>query len=570
MRPHVRRRFLVHTVAFLVLVLSGMLFRPAPAFAGGVVGSGTPASCTEPALDAALGGGGTITFNCGADPATIVVTSPKVIASNTTIDGGNLISISGGGMTRVFDVQAGASLTLANLTIRDAYFVDGAGGGVRNAGALIIDHSSFINNCALGGGGIYSYGTALTVSDSTFTGNNANTQDCPGNPGATIPGRGDGGAISVNHNNSALVSITNTTFESNTAYAGGGLALSGTSHVAVSDSTFNANVANNSGGGIESSGVLTVTASTFVKNTSGFIGGGLTQNGSTLTVSKSTFTSNNAHSNGGALMNAGGNTTVADTILTNNVSDFGGGINNTFGPLTLINSTLSGNSASSFGGGINNTNVVSVANSTFSSNTSKNGGGIYTYGGELRIAGATFADNTASVAGGGLHFLGGTQVITNSTISGNSAPGGGGMENAGTLTLMSSTVAANSGAGIANDDVNGGVSRLEDVLVGNNAGQDCSGTIMSEGHNLDSDGTCGLNQPGDMSHVDPRIGPLQDNGGPTHTHAPLIGSPAIDRGADCPATDQRGVTRPQGHACDIGAVEFNGPVYQISLPLMLR
>jgi hypothetical protein len=86
------------------------------------------------------------------------------------------------------------------------------------------------------------------------------------------------------------------------------------------------------------------------------------------------------------------------------------------------------------------------------------------------------------------------------------------------------------------------------------------GTIVSNGHNLDGDGTCGLGEPTDLPGTDPLLGPLADNGGPSETHALLPGSPAIDAGPPtCEATDQRGVPRPQEAACDIGAYERQPP-----------
>ena len=132
-------------------------------------------------------------------------------------------------------------------------------------------------------------------------------------------------------------------------------------------------------------------------------------------------------------------------------------------------------------------------------------------------------------------------TIVNSTISGNDAgSGGGGIQNSGTLSLTN-------------------------TIIANNPGGDCYGSVTSLGYNLDNDGTCSLNATGDKSNVDPKLGPLQDNGGPTFTHALLPGSPAIDAGNPaapgsgglaCSANDQRGVARPQGTRCDIGAFEF--------------
>jgi hypothetical protein len=105
---------------------------------------------------------------------------------------------------------------------------------------------------------------------------------------------------------------------------------------------------------------------------------------------------------------------------------------------------------------------------------------------------------------------------------------------------------------------------LTNTIVADNGVENCDGNISSLGHNLTDDTSCGLTEPSDLVVADAMLGPLQDNGGPTETHDLLPGgtttpgSPAIDAGdnAACPTTDQRGVVRPQGAACDIGAVEY--------------
>ena len=239
---------------------------------------------------------------------------------------------------------------------------------------------------------------------------------------------------------------------------------------------------------------------------------------------------------GGLLFQAAGPSTLTDVIVTGNFAEgFGGGIaNEAFDNLTLINSTISLNEATGGGGGIYIDGTATLTNSTVS-------------------------DNEAADSGGGIsnsHEL----TLTNSTVSDNTAATGGGISNSGELTLTNATVSGNTatdaGGGVNNED---GTLTLKDTIVANNASDDCSGGTTSAGYNLDSDGTCGLAAAGDISSGDPLLGPLADNGGPTLTHALLAGSPAIDTASDdCPPpiTDQRGVTRPQGPACDIGAYEL--------------
>jgi hypothetical protein len=100
---------------------------------------------------------------------------------------------------------------------------------------------------------------------------------------------------------------------------------------------------------------------------------------------------------------------------------------------------------------------------------------------------------------------------------------------------------------------------LANTIVADNVVDNCSDSVESLGYNLTDDTSCALAEPTDLVVADAMLGPLQDNGGPTETHDLLPGSPAIDAGSmDCPPpdTDQRGVARPQGAACDIGAVEY--------------
>jgi hypothetical protein len=224
--------------------------------------------------------------------------------------------------------------------------------------------------------------------------------------------------------------------------------------------------------------------------------------------------------------------------------------------------------SNSDGGGIYNDGTLTLTNSTVSGNSAGQGGGIDNYG-TLTLIHSTVSGNSAAVGGGGIFNLG-TVTLTNSTVSGNTAEGvysGGGIFNAGRLTLTNSTVSGNTtldnvGGGIFND----GTLTLTNTLVDN----DCAGATVSGGGNLESPGnTCGFDQPTDQVNVTAeqlKLGPLQDNGGPTMTHALLPGSVAIDviPEADCVdaegaplTTDQRGEPRPEtgGTLCDVGAFE---------------
>jgi hypothetical protein len=237
-------------------------------------------------------------------------------------------------------------------------------------------------------------------------------------------------------------------------------------------------------------------------------------------------------------------------VVDNTSGDVAGGIlSQTGSGLTMRDTTVSGNEAGQAGGGLS---LV----------------------GETTITGSTISGNTAGGQGGGAMVLG-TAHLADTTISGNSTPGfnGGGLLVGATVFLESVTVSDNSsgtfgsGGGTYIVAPDGGVSTTNSIIAGNPAGGDCSGAVSSTGHNIDSDGTCGLNATGDISDVDPMLGPLADNLGPTQTHALLPGSPALDTAdaSACYATDQRGVARPlEGNGdskavCDIGAFEA-GPV----------
>ena len=300
-------------------------------------------------------------------------------------------------------------------------------------------------------------------------------------------------------------------------------------------------------------------------------GGGIYNEG-ILTVMNSTISGNNGLEGVGY---AGGifndNTlTITNSLIVANTGDYAGGVYNR-GTLTVTNSTISENTAShnsQGGGGLYNaadTSILTVNNSSFTENHGFFGGGIYNKLGNLTVTNSAFSDNSARM-GGGIGNEGGNLNVANSTFSGNVAQwGGGGISNfGGNLTVTNSTFAENSaglgGGGIENVD---GAARLKNTLMTSNIEDNCIGTINNIGSNLDDGTTCGWGSSnGSRSNTNPLLDQLADNGGPTQTRKLLPGSPAIDAGANsfCSAApvngvDQRGVSRPLGARCDIGAYE---------------
>ncbi|MBC8076381.1 MAG: CSLREA domain-containing protein, partial [Chloroflexales bacterium] len=192
----------------------------------------------------------------------------------------------------------------------------------------------------------------------------------------------------------------------------------------------------------------------------------------------------------------------------------------------------------------------------------QSGGGIYNQA-NLTLDRATLSANSATADGGGA-WNGGALRAVNLTASGNSATNGGGIANEGALSLNNATLAANSasGGGVFNGAI--GTASIANTLLGGNSdpaqrAPDCAGQFVSQGVNLvqRTAGCAIATSASDIVGTDPLLGPLADNGGATATHALLVASPAVDAGdrLTCAIEDQRGVGRPVGARCDIGAFE---------------
>jgi CSLREA domain-containing protein len=228
------------------------------------------------------------------------------------------------------------------------------------------------------------------------------------------------------------------------------------------------------------------------------------------------------------------------------------------------------------GGGIlvTNANSLGLINSTVTGNTAiSDGGGIYLDGGiSLFMAGSTVAGNVSSGGNGGGIYSDNESIVAaaNSTISGNVAGDGAGgaiFGGGGTsLFLSNATVAGNQAPSQGGLATTSGGATLANTIIAGNSGVQCaiSGSVTSN-NSLSSDTSCGLTGTGDLQGVNPGLGPLANNGGPTDTRAIGPTSPANNRGgAGCQTTDQRGVARPQGAACDMGAYEYVWPTLTIT------
>jgi hypothetical protein len=323
----------------------------------------------------------------------------------------------------------------------------------------------------------------------------------------------------------ATVVMSGLTIANGGASNGGGIFNNGT--LTITDSIIRDNNAPSGGGGVFNNATLVVTDSVISGNTamsSGVGGGGIFSQGAMVTVTRSTIRNNTAIEAGGI---AGSSMTILDsTIRENTVTNFfGGGVSIRGSGNMIANSTITGNRVlgAGAGGGIASVfATATITNSTISNNTANSGGGIFNDDSHLTVMSTTVVENTASLAGGGINNDGATgipTVVRNTLIAGNTAP----------------------------------------------ASPDVYGTLDSQGHNLIGDGTGGSGyDPSDLvgtsaNPIDPKLGPLQDNGGPTFTMALLPGSPAIGAGdpTDAPPWDQRGPGFPRivNGRIDIGAFE---------------
>jgi cysteine-rich repeat protein len=538
-----------------------------------------------------------------------------VIARDMVIEktGVGEVIVDGGGTGRVI-TQNGLLVRLTGFTVQNGYAEIGA--GINNSlGFLILDEMRVIDSTAEGdaprGGGVYS-GGQLYLDRTEVSGNTVQNGDVA----AIAPLRGGGiASVSLLIINNQSDIHDNQVIASGGAAIGGGIATLGGSTTRISgqsqvrdnraESTAAAGDARATGGGVgvndlgsslELRSGASVTGNQVISTADGgtgtAIGGGVgCGEDSDVTMTNAVVTGNSATGEGASGAAWGGGLSaiaceiqIATSDLSSNSVNSageggGGGLSVTGRAIAgIADSRIADNqvsaAGSASGGGIlfaaPGAVTATVAGSTISGNSvsagSASGGGLAMSSGDnstLAMVNSTVSGNTSDDDGGGVHLLqtGARTTRTelrNATITGNQAAAGGGLQvvQAGGASFVATTLSAT-------------------IVYGNTAttGPEtrCSGTVApvlsSEGYNLWGDTTgCTIIGAGedDVTGADPLLQPLGDNGGPTATHAPGAGSPAIDGGdpAGCPdaaggtlVVDQRGMARPSGATCDIGSVE---------------
>jgi CSLREA domain-containing protein len=422
---------------------------------------------------------------------TITLTGTQLELSNTTgvetITGPkNGVTVSGGGLSRVFQVDRGVTASISGLTMTGGN--SGNGGALYNIGATILTNCTVSGNSASRfGGGLYNVGTS-TLTNCTVSGNSA--------------GSVGGGLATASGSTSTL---TNCTISGNAASGGGGVDVYGGA-ATLTNCTVSGNSASLGGGVYVGSyyyrGATTTLTNCTISGNTAIFGGGL-YNYDTATMTSCTVNGNSAQrgagiTNGGSLAltscTVSGNSAVGTGIFTG----IGAGITNS-GSLALTNCTVSDNSASNKifgGGGVTNHGTATLTNCTLSGNSSAYGGGLYNaYNGAATLANCTISGNSVSGGGGGVfNFSRAAVTLTNCTISGNvadgtgtydGANGGGGVYNgvSSTANLINCTIGGNSangaggGGGVKNNA--GGTATLTNCTVSGNSANGAGGGVLN-------------------------------------------------------------------------------------------
>lgn len=496
-------------------------------------------------------------------------------ASDAVIQGGGLgLALEGVSVNHSPGVGIGFGITGfgGTVTLKDAQVLNSNDDGV--AFQLPIRVNLVLQNAAIKnsrGQGVSSSGTGtLTMTDSEITG----SQNIA-HPGLLAGAGQVGPATIVNssiHDNpggglwvGGKLTTTGSHFDHNT----GGIPAVLADSIDATDSTFDNNVGTKLGAGgmLINGGVSSLTRVSISGNSASFSGGAIFVYGQftapTVTIADSHVDNNTMTGAGASSQDAGGIYVTSGGKVGGGVSITGSTVDGNHAPgwaaiYTEVPLTLTGSSVSG------NTTTVAPPFTTTEAT-------IFVNGHDANVTASTIANNvapTTTAAGTGGIWVGlntNSLTMTRSTVTGNTGRFGGVVMSNGTVT--DSTIAGNSGVSVANLSTQGAVTVSRSV-VGTplGGGTNCFAflsPIASGGHNFDSANACNFTAGTDIVNGgDPMLGALESNGGPTRTRAPQTGSPLVDTipsgDPGCTGVDQRGVVRPQGPACDIGAVEVDG------------
>lgn len=496
------------------------------------------------AAAASANSGDTIRFS----PSIIISGSDSIVLTTGEIDFGNKaitikglysatdsLFISGGNNFRIFSFEGAGKVVLDSLIL-----MNGNGVGAKSSGfggaicyldgidTLFISNSIVKNNTITGNGGaVYSnsLSSSVSINNSNLCGNRSNSR---------------GGAVYSESPSSSSVFISNSYLSGNQAKSRGGAVYSSStnsrSSVTVNNSIINENIVSFHGGGIYS----------FSSSSTSFVA-----------VNNSTISRNSASDGGGIYSNTNFDTScviLSNSNLSENTADNGGGVySNSFSSHSVVvvgNTTLNGNTAiNGSGGGVysysGNSSVI-INNSTLNGNTAEYGGGVSTSSTNsvtITVSNSTLTGNTGAIHGGGVWINSTNQsptvTVSKSTFSGNTADNGGG-------------VYSNSGSFTPSSIINIGSSIFDRSSISNQG----NNTITSNGYNIFTDTPTGSVST-DFINVllgAIKLGQLADNGGPTKTMLPGVGSIAIDMGDPIDMNDaQNGPI--SGVRRDVGAAE---------------
>ncbi len=486
-----------------------------------IVGSGT-GGCTAAALAAAVKKGGIVTFDCGG-PATITVAAelqpPK--GMDTTIDGGGMITLDGGGVTRILGFDGGGYRTTSTtITLQNLTFQNGHATGTMLPAEPAPCSQGFDTDA--GGGAVLVNDGVLHVVDCTFTSNVGQS------PGPDVAG----GAVYVNGSKSAV--IVGSRFADNTCSNGGAVGALN-SDLAIYTSTLTGNHATGTGQNNTSSKCSSMSTEIGDGGSGGavYMDGG--QDGNTIFCGD-VFSKNHANALGGAVFRVFDDAThdVDMDVCTvdSNVAD---------GP---VGTDGDGPGAGAFY--FHNANV-NVNSSTISNNSSPGCGGLQADASTLKFTNVTLSGNVATAGvGGAICIFSNGGTLTNCTLAGNQANGGSSYSNYYAAAIF------------------GGGLTLDNCIIADNTTMNSMGRMSCGNEEMGSrdiqwpmnkvvGGSADTACVTGIAYADPMLGALADNGGATRTMAPGAAASVVQIGTGCPATDQTGKVR--GTPCTIGALE---------------